>query len=322
MRNYKATRRLIISIQIASHTPEPFKDEISSDRIIALLGRAAHQSKVQLGECPSDEELLAFIYGKLTGKKRQAMVAHLNRCSTCYHDWIETALYLKSLEPTDKLVQKKWWQMGIEVFLLPKVWIPTAVTAILLITVWVPVWLQPSVTFHDNIAGFEVAVTLPNADTLQQAFVNLSEDTTTFGLNDPDMPPEIKAFSAGVEMQRAKLTQKEQTPEFVELAKWTTNSQWVDEYELGRWLVLLRTMVQTPEQTSKEFWVQQQTIGRTLQARFYKRSLIDDITQTILEVLAETLFLLSQLQNHSNNQDVISQLRNHLDFAIWGISSL
>lgn len=313
----------------ASHTQESFKDESNSDRVIALLGRTAHQQKAKVGACPSDEQLLAFIHNKLTGKKRQAMLVHLNRCSTCYNDWVETALYIKSLEPVDKQVKKqrflKWWQTGIEVFRLPKVWVPTAVTALLLIVIFVPVWLQPSVIFHDKIAGFEVAVILPNPDTLKLAFVNLSQETTTFGMNEPDIPQAAKAFSAGVEMERAKLIQKEQSLEFAkmaEMAKWASNSQWVNEYELGRWFVLLRTMVQTPEKTSKDFWKQQQTIGRTLQARFSKRSPTDDITQTILEMLAETLSLLDQLQNDFDNQGVISQLSKHLDFAIWGISSL
>ncbi|MEN8218761.1 MAG: hypothetical protein ABFS56_20790 [Pseudomonadota bacterium] len=65
------------------------------ERIVALLGVATHQQKSKAGTCPTDEQLAAFI---TKGKQRQRMLAHLNRCSKCYHRWLETASYVKSLE--------------------------------------------------------------------------------------------------------------------------------------------------------------------------------------------------------------------------------
>src|SRR5918992_3401559 len=65
---------------------------------IALLGLLATESE-KVGACPSDELLAAFIEGKLTGKARQAMLAHLNHCPSCYYHWLEAASYLSALEP-------------------------------------------------------------------------------------------------------------------------------------------------------------------------------------------------------------------------------
>jgi hypothetical protein len=64
----------------------PFMTNITQEqgRRIALLGLLATESE-QVGACPADELLATFIEGKLTGKVRQAMLAHLNHCPSCYY---------------------------------------------------------------------------------------------------------------------------------------------------------------------------------------------------------------------------------------------
>jgi hypothetical protein len=54
------------------------------ERRIALLGLLATESE-QVSACPADELLATFIEGRLTGKVRQAMLAHLNHCPSCYY---------------------------------------------------------------------------------------------------------------------------------------------------------------------------------------------------------------------------------------------
>jgi anti-sigma factor ChrR (cupin superfamily) len=65
---------------------------------IALLGLIATESE-KVDACPSDETLATFLEGKLTGKARQVMLAHLNYCPSCYYHWLEAASYLEELEP-------------------------------------------------------------------------------------------------------------------------------------------------------------------------------------------------------------------------------
>ncbi len=67
----------------------PFMTNITQEqeRRIALLGLLATESE-QVGACPADELLATFIEGKLTGEVRQAMLAHLNHCPSCYYSVI------------------------------------------------------------------------------------------------------------------------------------------------------------------------------------------------------------------------------------------
>jgi hypothetical protein len=78
----------------------PFMTNIiqEEENRIALLGLIATESE-KAGACPSDETLATFLEGKLTGKARQAMLAHLNHCPSCYYHWSEAASYLDELEP-------------------------------------------------------------------------------------------------------------------------------------------------------------------------------------------------------------------------------
>jgi len=77
------------------------KGVLNSDRAIALIAITAHQQST-LEACLSDEQLAAFVNGELKGEPRQTLLAHLNSCSQCYHHWLDTASYLKSLGTSQK----------------------------------------------------------------------------------------------------------------------------------------------------------------------------------------------------------------------------
>jgi len=302
-----------------TQTPNAFKGIIHSDRTIALLGIAAHHLKSKPTPCPTDEELAAFISGELNGKQRQAMLAHLNRCSTCYHHWLETASYLDSIQITktpgssiNKRIEK-WWQKGLDIVARPleNLTILAPATAVLFIAV--VVWMiMPHPTLSDRIdASFEVATNFQNVEKLSQVLTDIS-----LGVTDPDTSPAVFAFNVGVEMGRATLAQDSPPAQRVAWA----NSQWADEYELGRWMVLLWSLAQTPQPVPADFWSQQQAIGETLQARFSKRSPMDDLTDTILEKgLKPIISILSQLQNEPDNYAFSTQLTEHLELVIEGI---
>lgn len=313
-----------MNTQTTSQTPNAFKGVMNSDRTIALLGLAAHHLNSKPSHCPSDEELAAFISGEYNGKKRQAMLAHLNHCSTCYSHWLEVTSYLDSIQITEtkgssinKLIEK-WWQKGLEIVARPldNLTILVPATAVLLIAavVWM---IMPLPTLSDRIdASFEVATTLQNADNLTEVLTHLSTDVS-LGVTAPsDTSPAVFAFNVGVEMGRATLAQDSLPAQRVAWA----NSQWAEEYELGRWMVLLWSIAQTPQLVPVDFWSQQQAIGETLQARFSKRSSTDAMTDTILEKgLKPIISILSQLQNDPDNYAYSAQLTEHLELVIEGI---
>jgi hypothetical protein len=104
------------------------------------------------------------------------------------------------------------------------------------------------------------------------------------------------------------------------MAAWA-DTQWAEEYTLGRWFVLLWTVAQTPNQAPTDFWTQQSAIGEKLQARFNKRS-PDEMTETVLETLANIQPLLTELKNQPKNRRLVYQLNEYLEMAINGISDL
>jgi hypothetical protein len=71
----------------------PFMTNITQEqeRRIALLGLMATEGE-QAGACPADELLATFIEGRLTDEVRQAMLAHLNHCPSCYYSVVGSRL--------------------------------------------------------------------------------------------------------------------------------------------------------------------------------------------------------------------------------------
>jgi hypothetical protein len=305
-----------MNAQMTSQTPEQFKGVINSDPVVALLGVAAHQYKSTGGICPSDELLAAFINAELKGKQRQTMLAHLNRCPTCYHHWLETASYVKSLKSVeDKKPFIALLTELLDIFRHPldnwKPLVSLAATVVLMVAM--VLWLPQPINSQINDSYFSVIHNNPNG--FSQVLEELPLETTTLGFNDVDRSQSAQAFSAGIEMGYVTLTN---TTPSAEVAAWA-DTDWADEYDLGRWFVLLWTMAQSP--APADFWAQQPAIGETLQARFSERS-PDDITKTVLDVLTNIQLLLTQLQNQPNNRGMAYRLSHHLEMAMSGISEL
>ncbi|MDM8560713.1 hypothetical protein [Candidatus Parabeggiatoa sp. HSG14] len=287
---------------------ETFKGVINSERTIALLGIAAHQQKSTVDTCPSDEELVAFSSGELKGKKRETMLGHLNHCQNCYHHWLETGSYIKYFP-----AEVKWWQKLGHVFLdywKPLVFVP--VTAILVMAISIKIF-QPL----NPIDASYVVATTHNPNGFNQILESLPLETNMLAFNETESSSSAQAFNAGIAMGKAKLTN---TTLSSEMSHWA-NSQWADEYSFGRWCVLLWAMVQTPDKTLTDFWIQQYQIGEQLQARFMNRS-SDDMTETVLDALTRIQILLTQLQKKPNNRGVTSRLHSYLEITITGISEL
>jgi hypothetical protein len=115
------------------------------ERVIALLGLAATEPPAGTS-CPGEETLAQFIEGQLTGRAREAMLAHLNRCPSCYYHWLEVGSYLNVAErpaptatPTGSLARV--WERIHPWFSNWKIAVPIAATAVLVYAVgpWWPV---------------------------------------------------------------------------------------------------------------------------------------------------------------------------------------
>jgi hypothetical protein len=81
------------------------------ERELALLGLAATDTP-RVTCCPSDETLARFIEGTLTGQGWETLLAHLNRCTSCYHHWLEAVSLLEvgeraALPPAQSAVYRR-----------------------------------------------------------------------------------------------------------------------------------------------------------------------------------------------------------------------
>ncbi|KHD07404.1 hypothetical protein PN36_29475 [Candidatus Thiomargarita nelsonii] len=278
------------------------------ERIIALLGIAVHSSKASA--CPSDEQLAAFISN--TSKQRQTLLAHLNSCPKCYHHWLETASYVQSSQPEKISLLKKLENFLTKAFALDN-WKPlvsVTVTAVLVVAVLLVI-IPPTKT---QIDASYIAVNTHNPDGFNQIFENLPIETMTLGFDEVESSPAAQAFSAGIENGQAVLTNSTPSPELTTYAD-------TDEYNLGRWFVLLWTVAQTPQAMPRDFWTQQAAIGAELEARFNKRP-ADETTQTVLEVLSNLQPLLIELKIQPNNHRLIYLVSRDIEMAMNGISEL
>lgn len=83
--------------------------------------------------CPEPEVLAAFLDGRLSGKERRRVVAHLDACGDCYELFSEAVRFQGEEEPRGRLV-------GAERFGRPRwLWPAVAAAAVLVVLVAVPI---------------------------------------------------------------------------------------------------------------------------------------------------------------------------------------
>ncbi len=92
-------------------------------------------------DCPSPEDLAAFLDGRLSAEARRAMVEHLDRCPDCYEVFSESARFLQEDAPRGRVLRPAGWLSGRRV-----TWAVASVAAVLLVLVLLPlVWsLRPA----------------------------------------------------------------------------------------------------------------------------------------------------------------------------------
>jgi hypothetical protein len=303
------------------------KTLINSDRAMALIAITAHQQQDStVKACLSDEQLAAFVNGELKGEQRQNVLAHLNACSRCYDHWLETASYLKSLGTTRRPVLKKtffWkkWQNslnGLSFFLDNlKFGVPVAATAVLLVIVLLKMWpMQPvpenSIEANPIEASYQAVLT-ENHEGFNPILDHFPLDTRHLGFNEVAPSEAAQAFQAGIEMGYARLNQTT-----ADTSVWQ-DSDWADEYDLGRWFVLLWTMAQTPDNASSDFWAEQQAIAESLQARFEKR-ISGEMTETVLDTLKRIQPVLMGLKKQPSYRSMAYELSDQLEIAMTGLA--
>ncbi|MGH8612898.1 MAG: hypothetical protein ACREYF_12975 [Gammaproteobacteria bacterium] len=219
------------------------------EREMALLGLAATDTPMVMS-CPSEETLARFIEGALAGQGRETMLAHLNRCASCYHHWLEATSLLNggertALPPAHSGSPGHAWQSLRPWLTGWKLMVPIAATAAFAYTVIL--WLPPSLDLNDQIDHAYAAVhaeTIPPREAAPRALPPLPWEAAALAFSGSHPSAPRQAFGAGLWAGRQALLSAdvhEAPPAFLSPPRgvgWP-NTVWTDYYALGRWTVLV-----------------------------------------------------------------------------------
>lgn len=292
------------------------------EREMVLLGLAATDTPTVMS-CPSEETLARFIEGTLAGQGRETLLAHLNRCASCYHHWLEAASLLNggeraALPPARSGSPARAWQSVRPWWTGWKLIVPVAATAAFAYTVIL--WWPPSPDLNDQIDLAYAAVRAENTpprEAAQRALPPLPWEgaALAFGGSHPSAPRQ--AFGAGLWAGRQALLSaeaREAPPAFLSPpggAGWP-NTAWADYYALGRWMVLgwmLATQEEVPD------WRPHPGLLDDLRARLSERVSVEEEARQAVNALSRLQPLLAALA-HEADAPRREELRRTLEITM------
>jgi hypothetical protein len=319
---YKRIKKIIAQIQKASkrrgcclvryRTLEMFfmNEEAMSpqnkERLLTLLSLMG-KGTLKVNVCPSDELLATFIERRLTGEVRQAMLAHLNHCPSCYYQWLEAASYLSALEPAAPRTSaagplSSIWQRLQPLFTDWKMAIPAAALAALVCLV---VWWPASPNLNTQISAGYTAVVAQNARELAHIVpaLPLPWEREALGFSEAQPTPPTQAFGAGVWVGRQALlgTEAASLPPLLSPpagVRWP-ETEWGDYYALGRWTVLVWALAQVE---GVQDWREHERLLERLLAHLRKRVSLEEEAQRAVAALERLQALLVALEQEINEQ--------------------
>lgn len=280
---------------------------VSEDRVHALLSLAPQDVAMLNTACPDDATLATFVEGKLTGIQRERVLQHVQHCPSCYEVW---QLSAEALPTASRYV--KWYERWVDIKLhVQTYWLSLsagALAAALAITVCVPLLLpltvsQQGMQLSKAVDSLYVGNTSQNADRMTiELWFTQHGNQLGFSAQKTTPTQGQLAFTAGAWTGKRQLANQS-----VELPanlmpsydKSWQNSAWEEEFELGRWLVVLWNDLQ---QVKELDWHQQYTLTGQFHAAFDKR--IENASMNMLLTELEMHFL--QLEKEVQNQKIAS----------------
>ncbi|MEN8133899.1 MAG: zf-HC2 domain-containing protein [Pseudomonadota bacterium] len=292
---------------------KPHSEE--NERLIALMGLAASQQQ-GTGNCPSSEQLAAFVDGSLMGETRQRMLAHLNRCPQCYFQWLEIGAYLKEAAPVTKSRSAWLAKLGQRFNLTFASWrvaIPLA-AALALVSI---VLLWPT-TPNLNQRISQGYILFSTQDSSRVALIledlPLPWESAVLGFNEVQLTPARQAFGAGLWSGKCALFADRAglLPErlFPPAGRPWADTDWKQYYELGRWMVLVWVQVH-PARTPQDLTSHQATL-EILHSEFKKRTALDESANESIEALAHLRPLLDNAARQGDHHAYQDLSRNLL----------
>jgi hypothetical protein len=228
------------------------------------------------GTCLDPELLAAFSEGRLRGKDRRKIMAHLNGCPSCRRQW---SLVRATMDEMKKQAAATWLE---RVFKKVKNLRPRhafaggglglALAACLLLVLYAPQQDNLSRMISDSYATLS-----PDDIARFNAFVSRGGD------EDWKSPPSkaLLAYKAGVAAGQAQLLNQSQSPQKNE----TDKKLYSLLYAMGEWAVLLQCACISTGPAEDTFWSRQKAIAAELQNELHA----DDASEATSLHLTQTV---------------------------------
>lgn len=219
-----------------------------SDRTIALLALQQKNSKTQVTACPTDVELTKFIQGKLKGRAREQMLAHLNQCPDCYQHWMDELRMMPKAKQPATQESDAWWRKLGKVLHLHHPWQVSTYFATLVIFVALIHHLPKSDNPPDSITAEYDA--LKNNELLQVNETHTVLAKPTVGLSPTQLSNGSSAYKACLENGFATLQNQA-----------ALNTQSHEQHktvcQFGHWVALVSVALDNPNRIETAFWLRQ-----------------------------------------------------------------
>lgn len=286
------------------------EDGLLKDRLIALLTLASHVPANSV-EHLSMEQMQALVNGVLDDSEREDVLAHINGCEQCRHDWLVLSNPRhQPLKESDNGAEDSGTAYRGKVVVLQHHkeklgWIAAISLGLAASFLAVIFWPHSPISLLERLDGlyrlYHQEVRL-DGELLAQQIPIPSDNLRTKGYGftaDGNSDPAIKAFNAGLWLAREDIRTGGSGPakplpayllpvnveeKAISKDPWR-HSDWAKYSSLGRWIVLLRIRCAMSGDRQQKLLIELQAIGLGLTQEFKKRT--ESYTHPILNVLKQ-----------------------------------
>ena len=223
------------------------------DYLHAALSVLSQKSE-ETGPCPDPETLAAFSEGRLHGKERKKIMAHMNDCADCRRHWHMIASVLDDMETR----KTSWLEKTIHTFkkLKKRRAVACGGLGLALTTCLLFIFLIPKQNELSRMIANSYANLSPDIVSRYNSFVSKGDE------GDLEKPPseDLLAYKAGLASGKDRLSSQTGSMEHKEF-----EDEWhASLYSLGQWTVVLQCACISPEPVPDEFWLDQEAIALQL----------------------------------------------------------
>lgn len=262
---------ITIEVKLMGHH-ETIRQKIDSLPYKTLVLLALRQSPKPIDtKCPTDAELAKFMQGKLKGRARKQMLAHLYQCRDCYEQWmLELRFAEKHPQPPAGFWDKfaaSWKELAVFLHLTPS-WR----LAVYVATIMVSIILMHNLSNNEPTNRIDAILADLSSKKLNMPTKLENHQDDVLAFNDSAPLGSKQTYHTCLNGAYQVISGQANTVK--------TPSEHALYCDLGKWVAVLHTVSQNGEQfTQGAFWQQQLVISQDLIERF------DNLPKNIVQVI-------------------------------------